>query len=112
MAIRFSITLWQTGHAGALVAIASEPRSQFWVWKLPNPNSTLDLGFIPVVPPKSNRVESWRYDRVMYLRRNEIERLFRIFKGFRRILSRFEKLDVVFMGFIHFALTIEGLPFC
>ena len=72
----------------------------------------LDLGFIPVVPPKSNRVEPWEYDRVMYRRRNEIERLFRRLKGFRRIFSRFEKLDVMFMGFIHFALIIEGLRLC
>jgi transposase len=72
----------------------------------------LDLGFIPVVPPKSNRVEPWEYDRVMYRRRNEIERLFRRLKGFRRIFSRFEKLDVMFMGFIHFALIIEGLLLC
>ena len=31
----------------------------------------------------------------------------RRFKGFRRILSRFEKLDVMFIGFIHFTLIIE-----
>ncbi len=37
----------------------------------------LDLGFIPVVPPKSNRLEPWEYDREMYRRRNEVERLFR-----------------------------------
>ena len=30
----------------------------------------LDLGFIPVVPPKSNRVEPWEYNREMYKRRN------------------------------------------
>ena len=26
----------------------------------------LDLNFIPVVPPKSNRVNAWEYDRAMY----------------------------------------------
>jgi transposase len=72
----------------------------------------LDLGFIPVVPPKSNRIEPWEYDKVMYRRRNEIERLFRRLKGFRRIFSRFEKLDVMFIGFIHFALIVEGLRLC
>jgi transposase len=45
----------------------------------------------------------------MYKRRNEIERLFRRLKGFRRIFSRFEKLDVMFTGFIHFALIADGL---
>ena len=73
---------------------------------------SLDLGFIPVVPPKSNRITPWEYDKVMYRRRNEIERLFRRLKGFRRIFSRFEKLDVMFIGFIHFALIVEGLRLC
>ena len=69
----------------------------------------LDLGYIPVVPPKSNRIDPWEYNRAMYRRRNEVERLFRRMKGFRRIFSRFEKLDVVFVAFIHFALIIESL---
>src|SRR6187455_651011 len=69
----------------------------------------LDLNFIPVVPPKNNRVNPWEYDRAMYKRRNEIERLFRRLKGFRRIFSRFEKLDVIFIGFILFALIVDGL---
>lgn len=68
----------------------------------------LDLGFTPVVPPAPRRVEPWEYDRLMYSRRNEIERLFRRLKGFRRIFSRFDKLDVMFMAFIHFALIIES----
>ena len=74
--------------------------------------SVLDLGFIPVVPPKSNRLDPWEYDREMYKRRNEVERLFRRLKGFRRIFSRFEKLDFMFMAFIHFALIIESLRLC
>ena len=69
----------------------------------------LDLGFIPVVPPKTNRLEPWDYDREMYKRRNEVERLFRRLKGFRRIFSRFDKLDVMFSAFIHFALIVDVL---
>jgi transposase len=69
----------------------------------------LDLGMIPVVPPKSNRVDPWTYDRALYAKRNEIERLFRRLKGFRRIFSRFEKLDVLFLGFLHFALIVEAI---
>lgn len=45
----------------------------------------------------------------MYAKRNEVERLFRRLKGFRRIFSRFDKLDVMFMAFIHFALIFEAL---
>ena len=69
----------------------------------------LDLGFIPVVPPKQNRLTAWEYDREMYKRRNEVERLFRRLKGFRRIFSRFEKLDIMFIAFINFALIVEAL---
>ena len=69
----------------------------------------LDLGFVPVVPPKSNRITAWHYSKAIYKRRNEIERLFRRLKGFRRIFSRFEKLDVMFSGFIHFALIADAL---
>ena len=45
----------------------------------------------------------------MYKRRNEIERLFRRLKGFRRIFSRFDKLDTLFLGFILLALIFEAL---
>jgi len=69
----------------------------------------LDLGFTPVVPPKSNRVHPWHLNVLLYRRRNEIERLFRRLKGFRRIFSRFDKLDVMFAAFIHFALIVEAL---
>ena len=69
----------------------------------------LDLGFEPVVPPRGNRIDPWEYDREMYKRRNEVERLFRRLKGFRRIFSRFEKLDVMFLGFILFVLIFDAL---
>jgi len=69
----------------------------------------LELGFIPVVPPKENGLNAWEHDKATSRRRDEIERLFRRLKGFRRIFPRFEKLDVMFLGFIHFALTVESL---
>jgi len=69
----------------------------------------LDFGFIPVVPAKRRRVEPWRLKRAIYRKRNEIERLFRRLKGFRRIFSRFDKLDLVFIAFIYFALIIEAV---
>lgn len=43
---------------------------------------------IPVVPPKSNRRKPWEYDRELYKKRNQVERLFPRLKGFRRIFSR------------------------
>jgi len=72
----------------------------------------VELGYVPVVPPKQNRCAPWDYDRALSTRRNEIERLFRWLKGFRRIFTRFEKLDVLFVAFITFALIVEGLRLC
>ena len=69
----------------------------------------LKLGYILVVPPKTNRLRPWEYDRVMYRRRNEIERLFRRLNGFRRVFSRFDKLDVMFAAFVLFALIVDAL---
>ncbi len=63
-----------------------------------------DLGMDSIVPPKSKCVSPWECDREMYKKRNEVERLFRRIKGFRRIFSRFDKLDVVFMLFFNSAL--------
>jgi transposase len=69
----------------------------------------LDLGFILVVPPNPNRCKPWRYNKALYTRRNEVERLFRRLKGFHRIFTRFDKLDLMFIAFIYFALSVETL---
>ena len=68
-----------------------------------------DLGFVPVVPPRSDRREPWDYDRELYKRRNEVERLFRHLKGFRRVYTRFDKLDMMYWAFVQFALIVEAL---
>lgn len=66
---------------------------------------TQTLNFRPVIPPKKNRKNPWNYDKTLYKRRNEIERLFRLIDGFRRVFCRYEKLDVMFIGFIQLALV-------
>lgn len=71
-----------------------------------------NFGMEPVVPPKKNRLEPWEYDRELYKKRNEVERLFRRLKGFRRVFSRFEKLDIMFVGFVQFALVVDMLRLC
>lgn len=67
----------------------------------------LDRGMTPVVPSKANRLVKSDYDRTNYKRRNEVERLFRRLKGYRRIFSRFEKLDVMYRAFLHFTLIVD-----
>ena len=63
----------------------------------------MELGYIPVVPPKSNRKNPWDYDRQLYRQRNQVEGLF------RRIFTRYDKLDVIFLAFVYFALIVDAL---
>ena len=67
------------------------------------------LGYEPVVPSKRSFKEQWEYDKELYKRRNEIERFFRRLKAFRRIFTRYDKLDIVFAGFILFVMIVDSL---
>jgi transposase len=117
-AIAFSLTPGQAGDAPAGRALMQTltrlpKRCRLIMDRAYEGNETrqlaLDLGFIPVVPPIPRRVDPWAYSKAWCRRRNEIERLFRRLKGFRRIFSRFDKLDIMFMAFLCFALVVEAL---
>ena len=69
----------------------------------------VSLGYNPVVPPKSNRKEPWDYDKELYKKRNEVERFFRRYKRFRRVCTRYDKLDIMFITFFIFALIFDAL---
>ena len=71
--------------------------------------AAIELGYTPVVPPKKNRIDPWEYDEELYKRRNEVERFFRRIKRFRRVFTRYDKLDIVFAGFILFAMIVDAL---
>ena len=73
------------------------------------PQLVFDLGMTAVVPPKKNRLTPWEYDKEMYKKRNEVERLFRRLKGFRRIFSRFDKQDEFFRIFSNFSIIADRL---
>ena len=62
--------------------------------------------------PRKTRIGRREYDREMYKRRNEVERLFCRLRGDRRIFSRFEKLDVMSLDFISFVVIADGLRLC
>ena len=38
-----------------------------------------------------------------------VERLFRRIKRFRRIFTRYDKLDIIFLAFVFFALIVDAL---
>ena len=60
----------------------------------------LPLSQVTVGGPQATitRLDPWEYDQEVYKTRNRIERLFRRLKGYRRIFSRFDKLDIMFLA--------------
>lgn len=62
-----------------------------------------------VIPPRANRKESRSYDKHLYKSRNLIERFFARLKQFRRIATRYDKLDIRFEAFISIAATLIWL---
>lgn len=69
----------------------------------------LECGFIPVVPPKKNRRDPWDYDIELYKRRNEVERFFLRLKRFRRVFTRYEKLDSSYLAFVFLAVIFDAI---
>ena len=67
------------------------------------------FGHEPIVPPRKSRVDPWEYDEELYEQRNIIERLFRWLKEFRRVCTRYDKLDFIFMSFVHVACIFKWL---
>jgi len=61
-------------------------------------------GYKPVVPPKSNRKKPWKYNKKQYKQRNIVERFFRRIKQFRKVFTRYDKLDTVYISFVYLAM--------
>ncbi len=69
----------------------------------------LDLGMIPIVPPKSNRLHPWDYDPPSIksaTRSNGCSADSKVSAASSHVLR---KLDVVFLAFLSFALIVEAL---
>jgi len=70
-------------------------------------NIAVEQGFSPVVPPKSNRKSPWNYDKKLYKRRNEVERYFLRLKRFRKVFTRYDKLDSSYLAIVYFAMILD-----
>ena len=55
------------------------------------------------IPPKSDVSDPWPVDWHTYKERHLIECFFQKLKWFRRVFTRYDKLDVSFLAFVHIA---------
>lgn len=69
-------------------------------------------GTCAVIPPRRKRRTPRMYDKARYAQRHPIERLFSRLKQFRRVATRYDKLDAHFLAFIHIAATVLWLRDC
>ncbi len=69
----------------------------------------LKRGLSPVVPPKKNIKMPLEYDSEPYKRRNEVERFFLRLRRFRKVFTRYDKLDVIYFSVVTLALIFDAL---
>ena len=69
-----------------------------------------EKGAISVIPPRKNRKEQRKYDKVIYKNRNQIERFFNRLKQFRRIATRYDKLLLSFLSLVQLAVVFITIP--
>ncbi len=67
------------------------------------------MGAIPVIPCRSNSKQPRDYDRHLYQERHLVECFFNKIKWFRRVFTRFEKLDRNYLGFLSFVSVLIWL---
>ena len=65
-----------------------------------------DAGATPVIPGRSNRKRSIRYDKQRYRGRHLIENAFCRLKDFRRIATRYDKLADNFLSAVALATAV------
>lgn len=66
-------------------------------------------GATVVIPPKSNSKEPWEADCYLYKERHLVERFFQKIKWFRRVATRYDKLDKSFLAFVYMAAIMIWL---
>lgn len=69
----------------------------------------VEMGAVPVIPPKKNAKEPHEYDEWRYRERHLIECFIGKIKHFRRVFSRFDKLASRYLGFLQLTSTLIWL---
>ena len=61
------------------------------------------------IPPRTGRIRPPVYHKGYYSRRGRVEHFFQRIKRLRRIGTRYEKLDITFIAFLHLAAVLDWL---
>lgn len=59
------------------------------------------------IPPRKMRVKKVDWHRGFYRFRHRIENFFQRIKRYRRVATRYEKLDITFLGFVQLAAILD-----
>lgn len=62
-----------------------------------------------VIPPLRSRTHQRRYSKRLYQGRNVVERFWNKVKQYRRVATRYDKLDVCYLAFVHLASVLTVL---
>ena len=62
-----------------------------------------------VIPSDGGRLKRRRYDKDLYKGRNVVERFWSRVKQCRRVATRYDKLDVCYLAFVHLASILTVL---
>jgi transposase len=103
--IRFFVTAGQrSDYIKALDLIDGQTMSALIADKGYDANYMVDaaksLQAQSVIPLRSQRKTPRYYDQELYKERNLIERMFNKLKHFRRVATRYDKLDIAYLAFV------------
>ena len=109
--VRFALTGGQAGDAPQAIALLSGIETGGVIADKGYESNKI-LNFIQaqgaevVIPPKSNRLEPWDYDRELYRTRNLIERAFNRLKQWRRLATRYDRRSLYFLSALYLVAAI------
>ena len=112
--LRFKLTPGNTSDTGQLVElIEGLPGQELLADKAYDSDAivqeAMDKGMEVVIPPKANRKKKRAFDALKYRARHLVENLFQRMKVYRRVATRYEKLDTRFLSILHLVGAMKWL---
>ena len=109
--LRFALTGGQAGDASQAIPLLSGIETGYVIAdKGYESDKVLDFirsqGTIAVIPPKSNWQNPGEYNRVLYRKRNLIERAFNKLKHWRRVVTRYDRRRVYFQSALYLVASV------